>query len=192
MLCIGILKPDFLEANSLFRLHRHKSSVYARATGAFRWNCEKLEEVSDIEIVLIHATERGKDRLEQLLSLSKRHQVERHVAQGKPSGNGRDRDHNIAAIKCRRTDQRQYECPNRSHNRKLPILLLKLFREELVPTEHERTELEELDLLHVVVARQQVLEIVELPRFWRTSIALAVGRSGKPGFRNESRDRCEK
>ena len=108
--------------------NRIPSSARTTATGpiAFaRAPCrdrEVVEQVRHVQRVLVHPAQRRQHRLEALLPLPERDQVQRHVAQRQAPAHRRGDDQRVAAVEHDRAEQRQRVAPDHAPHRQAAIV----------------------------------------------------------------------
>ena len=181
-----VAEPDPLEADPVARVRRRGRRLSRRLV---RRDREVLEQVRHGERVLVDPADRREHRLERLLSLPERNEVERHVPESDPLGRRGERDSRVAGVERPRAEEREDDREDGAAEREAPVLAEELLAQVLVAIEEETPEAEELDLLHVRVVREDVLEVVDLARLGRAPVLQAKGGAREPHLRDRRRDR---
>ena len=110
---------------------------------------------------------RGEARRYRRLALAEQHHVHRHLAERDLSAHRAHRDPRVRGVEGARAHEPEHESPAVAPDRERAILAEHLAEDRAVALEQQRTELEELDLLGVVLAREHRLEVHLHPRLGR-------------------------
>ncbi len=146
------------------------------------------EEVRHVERVLVEARERGEDALHRALPLAEDGQVEGEVTQrdGPPRRPGRHQG--VHPVERRERDEPQGHAPGHPAHRQRPVLGVEAAEERPVAAEHERSQPEQLHLLHVAVAGEDPLQVVETPALRRAPRGEAEPGRGEARLGHEGGD----
>jgi hypothetical protein len=153
---------------------------------------QELVKVREVEIVLVHAADGGEDRGERGLALPEDQEIHRHVAERDRPADRPRYDPSVSAVKRERAHQTKPEAPRPAAHGERAVFAEERAKDLPVTLEKQRSEAEQLDLLRVVLAREQGLEIRLLARFRGAETEQAEGVGRKPRFGHEHWNRGQR
>ncbi len=156
---------------------------------AARGDQQEREEVGHVEGVLVHGADGGEDSLEGLLALPEDHQVEGHVAERDLASRRPPGHEEVHPVERSQRQDSEGGPGRQSPDGQSPVLAVELPEEFPVTPQDERPEVVELDLLHVRIAGEDPLEVVEPAPFRRAPRVHPEGLGGEPGLGDEGGDR---
>ena len=174
---------NVLEADAIAGITAVQGLPARRAHRSF----QVLVQGRKVEVVLVHAADRGQDRRHRRLSLAKQHEVHRHLAErDAPHDRGKG-DPRIGCVEGQGADQAKGEAPAVAAQGEIAIGRIEFVEDVAVAAEQHRSEAEQLDLLGAVFAGQHGLQVKLHARFRRTPAKQGEGLAGEPGFGDEGR-----
>ena len=144
-----------------------------------------------VQVVLIHAADRGQHRRYRRLPLAEERHVHGHLPERDQPAHRGDGDPGVGAVQRRRTDESEHEAPGVAPHRQLAVLAVQPPEDVAIALEQAWPEAEELDLLGVVLAREHGLEVDLHARLGRAPAEQPEGIAGELRFGHERRQARE-
>ena len=158
-----------------------------RARGHGDVGLQVLVQRGQVQVVLVHAADRGQHRRHGRLALAEQGHVHRHLPQRDEPAHGGDGDPGIGAVKRTGADEAETEAPRIATDGQFAVLLVEAPEDVAIALEQALTQAEQLDLLGVVLARQHGLQIDLHARLGRAPAEQAKCVPGELRFGNERR-----
>ena len=153
--CARICKGDTFESNAVLG---HRTRFFCVDAFCNR-RLEILIEGREIEIVLIHAADRGQHGGHRRLALAEEHEIHGHLTDRDAARHGHRGNPDIGAVERQGADEPEPKAPAVATDRQCTIILIQTPEDLAVTIQQQGTKTKQLDLLGVVLACQYGFQV---------------------------------